>query len=227
MYSTYDVYRSFDTEREGYNENWILLQYDSRPLSDMDKEGCRRNEAYCNKHGYTYRLIQSDDKELPPYWKKVKLVQDILQNESCKGVFWVDTDAAVMNHSITLDELCPTDRDMVFSPDSPIWALVSPFNAGVWLIRNTPEGKSIMKQWMDKYDPTQWTKNGDSWTSLGIWAGSTYEQGAFSELLPRIQHMVHIVDWRVLQDVSVTPKTFTLHFSNHQKSLREAVFTAF
>ena len=82
-------------------------------------------------------------------------------------------------------------------------------------------------EWMDKYNPSQWTKNGDSWTSLGIWAGSTYEQGAFTELLPRIQHMVHIVDWRVLQDVSVTPKTFTLHFSNHQKSLRESVFTAF
>ena len=228
MYSTLEQYSYFEHIKEGFSSfsTWILLQYDSRPLSDMDQEGCRRNKSYCEKHGYIYRLIQTEDHDLPPYWNKVKLVNDIIEHEECKGVMWMDTDAVIINHDMTIEELMPSDKHMTFAADSPVWALRSPFNAGVWMVRNSKEGKYIMTQWMNRYDPSSWTKHGTSWTSLGIWAGNTYEQGSFSELLPSIRTLVHEVDWKVLQDVQVTTDTFTLHFSNNQKPLRPTVFEA-
>lgn len=228
MYATLLDYRSFWTptqtpSREGYHDlspSWLVLQYDNRPLSDIDKEFVKRNQAYCDLHGYKYLLVNQDDGILPPYWTKVKLVQDHVPHY--RGVMWLDTDA-VMVSSTSIESLFPSDKHMMFSPDAPLWALQSPFNAGVWMVRNTEQGNAILKKWMDCYRPEQWNKNGSVWTSMGIWAGDTYEQGAFSSfVLPHVATWVHSVDWSVLQDVKKTEVAFSLHFSDHQKSLRSA-----
>ena len=224
MYATLLDYRSFINtpriRREGFvDSTWLMIQYDTRPLSDIDKEFVRRNKAYCQKHGYHYKIVNQDDGTLPPYWTKVKLVQDNLNNY--KGVMWLDTDAVVVSDE-SIESMFPYDKHMMFSPDAPLWALQSPFNAGVWMMRNTEQGHDIVKKWLDCYKPDQWQKNGSSWSSLGIWAGDTYEQGAFSSfVLPHVSELVHKVDWSIFQDIKKTNKAFSLHFSDNQKSMRQ------
>ena len=229
MYSTLDELRSFVTrapKREGFKDikeqaesTWLFLQYDTRPLTEIDKAFVVRNQAYCQRHGYEYRMVSEDDGLLPPYWTKVSLAQRYLTGY--KGVMWMDTDA-VMVSDTSIESLFPAEKHMMFSPDAPLWALQSAFNAGIWMIRNTEQGHSIMNQWMKCYNPSQWYK-ADTWHSNGIWAGDTYEQGAFSSfVLPKVISWVHIVDWSVFQDVKKTMEAFSLHFSDNQKGLRQA-----
>jgi len=224
MYATLDEYRSFiaPRRREGYKEDstWLVLQYDTRPLTEIDKAFVDRNRAYCQRHGYDYQMVTEDDGTMPPYWTKVSLAQRRLK--MYKGVMWLDTDAVIVSET-AIESLVPKDKHMLFAPDAPLWALRSPFNAGVWMVRNTEQGHSIMNQWMERYDPNQWYKEGASWRSNGIWAGDTYEQGAFSSfVLPNVKNWVHSADWTLLQGVKKTDQAFSLHFSDNQKSLRQS-----
>jgi len=203
-------------KRESFSEGWIMIQYDNRPLSDIDKEFSRRNSEYCKKFGYEYRFI-SKETNLPPYWTKVKLAHDILKNENYSGVMWIDTDAVVVKHK-PIEEFFQGNHDMVFSPDAPVWAMQSPFNAGIWMVKKS--GMYILDKWLSKYNPEQWHFDG-KWHSNGIWAGDTYEQGAFSSfVLPNVKNVLSL-DWSILQDVKPTENSFTLHFSDNQKSLRQ------
>ena len=218
MYTTLDELRI--KKREGFQDStWLFLQYDTRPLTEIDKAFMVRNKAYCHRHGYEYRMVSSDDGLLPPYWTKVSLAQRYLSGY--KGVMWMDTDA-VMVSDTSIESLFPAEKHMMFSPDAPLWALQSPFNAGIWMVRNTEQGHSIMNQWMKCYKASQWHKDKDTWHSNGIWAGDTYEQGAFSSfVLPLVTSWVHIVDWSIFQDVRKSSKAFSLHFSDNQKGLRQ------
>ena len=212
---------SFIFQRESYSEltkGWIMIQYDNRPLSEIDSLFCKKNKEYCQKLGYTYRFI-SEKSDYPPYWTKVKLAYDILKNENYSGVMWIDTDALVVKDK-PIEDFFNGEHEMVFSPDAPIWALQSPFNAGIWMVKK--EGLSILEKWWSKYNPENWVFDGSKWHSNGIWAGDTYEQGAFSSyVLPDVKSRVLSLDWSILQDVKPTENSYTLHFSDNQKSLRQ------
>ena len=161
---------------------------------------------------------------MPPYWAKVKHVLEQLPNY--KGVFWLDTDAVVVKPD-SIDSFFPETKHMMFSPDATIWANQSPFNAGVWMIRNTKQGNEIMSKWMSLYDSSMWRKE-DKWNSLGIWAGDTYEQGAFSShMLPLYRDIVHKLDWSVFQDIKKTDRSFALHFAAEQKQYRQDFLDTF
>ena len=204
-------------QKEYYSKGWKMIQYDNRPLSEIDKKFTLMNQEYCKINGIEYELV-SRLFDLPPYWTKVQLAIDTLE-DGYEGVMWIDTDAVVVKNK-PIQTFFQGTHDMVCSSDSTRWALVSPFNAGIWMVKKS--GLDILQQWMSTYNKDNWTFDGSKWHSNGIWAGDTYEQGSFSNrILPIYKERIHTVPWTVFQDIRKTEDAFTLHFSDNQKIFRE------
>jgi len=140
-----------------------------------------------------------------------------------KGILWLDTDAVIVQPNRTLDSFfSDTDnKHMVISRDTVKWGH-GEFNAGVWIIKNSDEGRQLMKEWMETYQPDTWWLENGVWKSSGPWSDFTYEQGSFIKyMIPKRNSWIHYVDWDVFQDVQPTEKSFALHFSASQKDYRD------
>lgn len=199
-------------------EKYAIVQYDDRDLSKEHTTFVKINKAYAARHGYDHFLITNGYEDVPPYWAKVKCVKDILNTKEgekyvYKGVLWIDTDACVTRIDTSFDEAFQTDKDFVFSPDGP-W-FESSMNAGVWFVRNTPKGREIIDTWYSHYKPSDWEKEGEKkWRSKGTWAGTTYEQGAFTDLvMPKFKDDMENKPWQFLQGFYKTDQSFTVHFA--------------
>lgn len=212
--------------RRASSDTWIVIQYDDRPLSADDQRSVALNQAYCKRWGYEHRLVTGGYSDVPPYWAKVMLARDVLRAEpGCRGVFWLDTDAIVVDHSQPLETLA--SGHFVGAPDNPQWS--SPFCAGVWLVRGTPQGRAVVEDWAASYSPVAWTRPwwpGSKWTCSGPWAGPDYEQGAFVErMMPRHADAIKIVYWQRLQSIELGPTVFVCHFAGEFRNRRPAVLS--
>lgn len=161
--------------------SYAIVQYEDRDTSEYAPL-MRQARAYCEAHGITYLFVGSGYSQYPPWWRKVFLVQELLP--SFDAVLWLDTDATIVSHDhfSTLFD----DKHFAFSPNPPMLDSESlsmfsaPFCAGVWAVRNTPEGNAIMKHWAACFNRAHWTRSSDGkWVGSGPYAGYAYEQGAF------------------------------------------------
>jgi hypothetical protein len=170
-----------------------------------------RNKVYCSKYGYTH-IFETKKYDLPPWWIKVKLVQETMKTNKYKGVLWLDTDAVVHNQDKSLDSIILNDLSFYYCTDAPVWK--SEFNAGVWLVLNNIHGNDIIDTWMNSYSSSDWTESDGKWKSSGEWAGSTYEQGAFIKyVIPKYNTYMYKYPWRFFQSYEPSSGTFTLHFA--------------
>ena len=117
---------------------------------------------------------------LPPYWRKVLAALQVLEETSCAGLAWLDSDAALVTTSPSRDFLAllnPPD-DVQEVDDRYLWPAgvrpphsisprgahfvaagendryhheLSPFNAGAWVVANTAMGQAIMRAWRDAW----------------------------------------------------------------------------
>jgi hypothetical protein len=151
----------------------------------------------------------------------VKCVQDKLLTGKYKAILWLDTDAGIVQLDKTLDSLLEPNYDFYMSGD--VYGVPKDphsFNAGVWMVMNTPKGKEIMESWMNTYDSNTWKKNNRKWMTNGEWSGSTYEQGSFREkVLPAFLDNIKILDTKFLQGISHnTPGMFIYHRYDSRKN---------
>ena len=195
---------------------YIIVQYDDRPIHPNCKTMMAINKMYCAIHGYKYKFKSThiDVDKLPPYWIKVQLVIDILDKyPDCDGVLWLDTDACVYDLNRSLDSF---SGNFVCSSESIMY---TGMNAGVWIVKNTEHGRTIMKIWMSYYIKDNWVLE-DKWIcKVGEWAGVSYEQGAFNiNILEQYKEILNInrVKWNILNNISSSytePEiSFTYHF---------------
>lgn len=190
---------------------WIIVQYDNRVIEEKYLKLIDINKKYCLKYGYDY-ILETKEYDIPPWWVKVRLVKDLLETNKYKGALWLDTDAVIHNHDMPLDSLLIEGKSMYYSPDCPRWD--GKLNAGVWLIINDTKGNEIIEKWMNSYSSGDWKKTDNKWSSLGSWAGSTYEQGAFLEFVqPHFKENIQLYPWKVLQSYEFDIHTFTMHFA--------------
>jgi hypothetical protein len=202
-------------------ERWAIIQYDNRELSHIDKDLCERNKRYAARHNYDYIFLKDGYDDYPPYWAKVAIMLEYLPKYD--GVFWIDTDAAITDKERRIEDLGDRSKSFIMCPDPPMWS--SPFNAGVWGVRNNDTGHSIMKDWMAIYHriANEWKQEGTRWITSGAWAGDSYEQGSFAaHIWPKHGSAIDQLPWSVFQGTRPeTPGAFALHFSSHQKDLRQ------
>jgi hypothetical protein len=193
---------------------YIVLQYDDRTIKTIYKPLIERNKKYCKMNGYQHTFVKSGYDHLPPYWRKVQLTIDTLKNNpSCKGVMWLDTDAAIADYKKTIEGYMKPEKSMYIARQSN-----EPFNSGVWFVRNDAKGLEIMNSWLESYKETEWVKNSGSWQTSGPFGGVNYEQGSFIQrVYPRYISETEYYEWPVLQSQTITSdEVFTVHFYGGQ-----------
>jgi hypothetical protein len=205
---------------------YLVLQYDNRQLTDLDMHLINQNIEYCNKHQYKHLFI-TQTFDLPPYWIKVYLINELLNSGNYDGILWLDTDACIHDYSTKLEDIIIAGKTFYFSPDKPVWEISSIFNAGVFMVLNNSIGIGIMDEWMKCYNENVWRKNEtDKWVTTGDWAGDAYEQGSFcTHILPKYTDQVHVFEWNYFQSnyndmiQSTPPAIFSLHFCSDKYNI--------
>jgi hypothetical protein len=176
----------------------IVVQYETRRDPAL-RLLMKLTQDYCDKHSYEY-YCPTHEYELPTYWIKVRLVQEIFNRESADDlcVAWIDSDAVVVRESVKIQDILQSaNKDFVTSLDP---GSTTSMNAGVFFIHKTPLTQHLVNKWMDCYDPAKWYKTPEgAWKTSGKWAGPDYEQGAFNEkILPKFRDEIAMLPEKVL-----------------------------
>jgi hypothetical protein len=196
-----------------------VIQYEDRP--GFEKHMNAINE-YCRKNNYVYKGFTDKIYNLPPYWVKVFLIRKFL--EEYDYIIWVDSDV-VVNKKCTLkfEDIVAQypDASFIGAGDPPFFSSAR-FMAGVFIVKNTPIGKSIINAWLEQYRPERWSYDG-TWHCPGKWAGDDYEQGSFMTFIyPR--YLLHIVllDHYYFHEININEPhrdAITFHFAGTLKHL--------
>lgn len=234
---------------------WCVVQYHIGTRSDEVAELMDWNRRICSKNRIEYRDLSEVTQlhALPPYWAKVRAVlttmttmtSDVSDDTSeisenlnrLDAVLWLDSDAGLTSHgALHLDSLFDSpDQFFAFAGDCPEWD--SRFNAGVWAVRNSSQGRNLMEKWLSTFDTNSWTLQDEvnhKWTCNGPWAGNKYEQGSMKELLfgwHRTEEEKHLAEkeWSLLQSNLThfrvgTDYIMTYHFAGPFKGqIRDAL----
>jgi hypothetical protein len=167
----------------------VVIQYETRRDTAL-RVSMKYTEEYCAKHGYLY-VCPSEEYNLPTYWVKVYLLQQVMKQMSGEELYvaWLDSDAVFVKPETRVEDLFPPGKDFVTSLDP---GFTDAMNAGVFFVRRTPTTIQLVDDWMASYDPTRWKKDAHGkWTTDGRWAGPDYEQGSFNvRILPEYRSMI-------------------------------------
>ena len=104
--------------------------------------------AYAIKHGYDVCLYTEylDEKRIG-YWYKVIAAKKNLANYD--WLFYLDSDALIMNDTIEIETLIDDHYDMIATYDD---RLSSPILSGQFLIKNSEWSKKFLEDWYDVGD---------------------------------------------------------------------------
>jgi len=193
------------------------LREDIKDLMRVTAERCDSQPDESCRY-FLYGKEFADETERSPYWIKVEAVRHTLMDKRCKNVLWLDGDATVninpdISLTASLEQRMGPNATMLISADSHgdadtlsrdrQWSFLShllpfssPFNAGVFALRNGDRAREIVDFWLDSDAHDSWSRNSDGeWKcktkTLGVshrckWAGSQYEQGDFvHRVMPR------------------------------------------
>lgn len=173
---------------------YLVVQYDDRSIEEFN-ELIETNKNYCKKFNIEYLFLNKGYENYPPWWRKVFLVFELLS--LYEGILWIDTDAVIVGNKHFKEFF--EDKHFVFSPNPPpiFWNkhfdfLTAPLCAGIWGVKNTPEGYHLMNTWKNAYNKNNWTYKNNKWISNGLYAGRTYEQGSFELNIFRVDNFKSI-----------------------------------
>ncbi len=161
-----------------------IVQFETRNDDNLEVL-MNRNRKYAQKHGYDYIARRKPYEGLPPYWAKVRLIQEVFRSDY-DVVFMLDSDACIHDQTMKIEDVLKMfpGKCFLYSPDCPLMQAI--FNAGVVLVCR-PHGPQIVDDWMSLYNPSRWSfdEERDSWKCEGDWAGPDYEQGSFEHNMIR------------------------------------------
>lgn len=196
-----------------------IVQYDDRPVVPKKLASLiDHNKVLCSKESNCVHVFKTKS-DMPPYWAKVEAVRDVMTSTSPGSlIVWVDSDAAIRNIQ-SLREIL-SKNTMTISGDMPPWS--SPFNAGVWGIKNDIYGKQLIEEWLALFPSGNWSrsKSGTWKCHACIWAGTSYEQGSFAKyILTKYEEHIQRVPWDVINypHCKAKPSTIVHHFAGNYK----------
>jgi hypothetical protein len=207
-----------------------LAQYDNRSPEQLGHflHLMHMNREYARHHGYDYRFesIVEGGHEMPPYWRKVVLIRNLLRS-GYDCAMWLDTDAVICDPVVRIEFILAEPAVFAYSRDMPIFAYVqkrADFNAGAFICSRG--ALPILDYWLSLYDPGYWVRDAsgaDTWTCThGEWAGIAFEQEQFCiNVIPRFQGpgLLQQMPWRFFQSPWPMAGSFVLHFPTIFKHL--------
>lgn len=202
----------------------LVIQSDDRKLEILTTF-MKKNIDFCKKYELAYRNECDVMRHIPPYWRKVVLIEQAMSSQSIdvEWMIWIDSDAW-LHDATMLKKVLRTHTDKIFiaSSDPPVWN--SPFNAGFFAVRNNTDGHRLMQAWNDLYDPSRWSFTQGKWHTPGDWAGRDYEQGAFNHDLLKSDEWhkhIYICPWYVFCETDWKKphrSTAVIHLAGHYKT---------
>ena len=109
----------------------------------------KNKKLYCEKHGYQYYVIDSQNKYGNIHCGFIKIIEiyNYFQNNpQVDWVFWIDCDTLITNFTIKLDDILDNNYHVVVAH----W--FNELNNGVFGIRNSPEGKNYLLKIMENFN---------------------------------------------------------------------------
>jgi hypothetical protein len=175
------------------NDSIILQQCYEPTLGtyfvDMLRMTMGRHAAYALSHKMDYLPYFGDYTERGVNtggWSKIKMIQDSL--ERYKYIFWIDTDAAIVDFSADLRDAFTGSIGCCEHKNLPKELQVPDhFNVGVTFVRNDPGVEDFMRAWWNSFP-------GDK-----RWV----EQGAFNQLIKEYPELFFKLDDKYNATVNV------------------------
>ena len=165
------------------------------PMMELTKE---RNEAYCKKHNFDYWHIVGTEglKAGDIYagcWTKIELIQRALE-KGYEYIVWLDPDALIKDMDTDL-------RDGCINGIGACWHRIpqlNHWNVGVLYVKNTPEVKAFIDEWLSAYPGPR-----SGWN----------EQGVFNKMGMRSKVVQTISDrWNATLNYTFVPDAVVLGY---------------
>lgn len=173
-------------------------QGDYAPLMELTKE---RNEAYCQRHNFDYVYHYGIDglkyADLNAgCWTKIELIQKALA-DGYEFIVWLDPDAMIKDMDTDL-------RDAFINGIGACWHRIpqlNHWNVGVLYVRNTPDAKAFIDEWLSTYPGPR-----DGWN----------EQGVFNKMAMKSKVVQTVSDrWNATINYSIVPDAVVLGFHGY------------
>ncbi len=142
-----------------YLKDAVIIQqaYQIGPFSDMLRLTYPRHSAYAWAHGMEYWPLNATLKPdlWPGGWGKIWLMKLMIE-QGYKHVFWIDTDAAIVDFESDLRDALPEGKLIGacehWAPDwFPQYDIPKHFNVGVTFLRNDPLTVEFLDDWISRY----------------------------------------------------------------------------
>ena len=137
------------------------------PFADMLRLTYQRHAAYAWAHNMEYWAVAGSLKPdlWPGGWGKIWLLRMMLE-QGYKHVFWIDTDAAIVDGEADLRDGLPEGKLVGavehWAPDwFPNLDIPRHYNVGVLFLRNAPRTIDFLDEWLARYPGAQrWLEQG-------------------------------------------------------------------
>lgn len=165
----------------------LIIQMTSTPdieesgfFYDMLRMTVNRHAAYARAHKMDYQAQFGD--YLPERgvytgaWHKIAMIRDALE-KGYEYVFWVDTDAGIVDFGVDLRSAFTGDGD-IGAVEHDANNIPKHLNVGVVFVRNTERARQFIKEWWDSFPGEE------RWV----------EQGSFNKLAEKYPDVVFRLD---------------------------------
>ena len=209
------------------NKKIIIGTIETRKLKILDIHN-KNVSDYAKKYNYKYIFTDNykNNLELPVYWKKIQFIFEILQNEDCDYVLWLDSDAFITDDTIPLESLIElSPNSSIFIGKDLTFNIFPPYCAGVFMIKNDEFGKNFLSDCINTYINSD-CKDGNKYSLKGAWAGDCYEQGVMNKLINTKykKYVFEIPQSFVLNTGTISNNTVISHiFGNKNDAYRKIV----
>jgi hypothetical protein len=157
-------------------ENFAIVQFDSRPMSNYWQAAAEWNQQYCQRHGHQFLYYNLDgdchykDEPLASAWCKVKAMINAMEDHPTAHVFYyMDSDAVIdmAFEKLSLKDITlnmkeklnwnPDEKPIIFNQDGPCWwcrliikiGYTMCLNAGTVVWYRHALSEKILREWWD------------------------------------------------------------------------------
>ena len=203
----------------------LVLQIEDRKEEPL-QTFLNHNKTKCEIHNVEYVFVEKSSFHVPPYWQKLYELEKCMTDYPFIEYFmWLDSDAFLVDFSKSkmkkfLDQY--SEYSVIISRDMPPWQ-EGEFNAGSFIFKNDEMGKIILKDWISKYNPDNWSYENSKWSTPSAWSGIDYEQGAFVKKIlsnPIYENNIKQLPYHILNNNSCTSNlddNISVHLANYYK----------
>jgi hypothetical protein len=199
----------------------VTAYQDDLPWRTLGDIASSSNVAYCRRKGYGFRAFRSGwDTTRPMSWSKLKFISETLKHY--EWVFWIDADAVITNHNVSLSSFITDNEDMVICSVQHISEAErhqSIINCGVFMLRSG--------DFANKLIDTLWGKthriNHEWWEQMAFIEAYNESEDVRSrvKVMPA-KTFNSVPPWRTTmsKDVKWTHGDFVVHFSAYPVGVR-------